>query len=250
MGNETTLDGLLNHRIVLEQPKKGYRIAVDTLLLAASIEAKCGEKALDVGCGVGGSMLALSCRIPGIEVTGIEIRPEIASLCFSNIKRNGMEKRCRIINEDFTYYSCTTSEKFDQIMMNPPYHDENKHKISPYVNKRYANSQKAEDLKDWLNGAENLLNNGGTLTIIHRSEMKEEILRLLPESFREILVKPIVTKPQFPPRRVIIRAKKGHMKREIIYCSPFTLHEDNGKYTKEAEDILRNSKELMILNEK
>ncbi len=34
---ETTFDGLLNKRIWLEQPAEGFRIAVDTVLLAAAV---------------------------------------------------------------------------------------------------------------------------------------------------------------------------------------------------------------------
>ena len=85
---ETTLDGLLNRRIMLEQPAKGFRVAVDTIFLASAVPARAGQGVLELGCGVGGAMLALACRVPEISITGLEIQEDLVRLGAGNIARN------------------------------------------------------------------------------------------------------------------------------------------------------------------
>ena len=54
MDIEITRDKFLGGRLVISQPKKGYRAGVDPVILAASIPARSGESILELGCGVGG----------------------------------------------------------------------------------------------------------------------------------------------------------------------------------------------------
>ena len=96
----TTLDGLLDRRVTLEQPAEGYRVAVDTVLLAAAVPIETGQKALDLGCGVGGAMLCLACRVPGITITGIEIQDELTQLCRANIARNTFATGLDVVQGD------------------------------------------------------------------------------------------------------------------------------------------------------
>ena len=51
---DITQDSILKGRVLISQYKEGYRMAVDTVLLAASVRGGRGKKALDLGCGVGG----------------------------------------------------------------------------------------------------------------------------------------------------------------------------------------------------
>ena len=60
--NAFTQDLLLGGRISLRQPAQGYRVAIDPLLLAASVNAEPGETILDVGAGVGAAGLCVATR--------------------------------------------------------------------------------------------------------------------------------------------------------------------------------------------
>ena len=48
-----TENGLLGGRVRLLQPARGYRVAVDAVLLAAAVDARSGQHILDLGAGVG-----------------------------------------------------------------------------------------------------------------------------------------------------------------------------------------------------
>ena len=50
--DDITEDTLLDGAVILRQPAKGYRAAIDPVLLAASVQAGEGEWVLDLGAGV------------------------------------------------------------------------------------------------------------------------------------------------------------------------------------------------------
>ena len=241
---ETTCDGILNRRVTIEQPAKGYRVAVDTILLAAAVPAKAGEKALDLGCGVGGAMLALACRVPRLFVTGVEIQSELAELCRRNIMRNKFEDRMSVINADLLIPdTCPLPSDFDHVLMNPPYHDQTRHDVSAVESKRIANTEKKGDLAQWIGRAAQALKPIGTLTLIHRADRLDDILNHIRNLFGDAEILPILPLAGTPPKRVILRAYKGKMGAPKHFPG-FVLHQTDSRYTDAAESILRHAKAL------
>ena len=97
---ETSEDGFLDGRLSLLQPAKGYRAGIDAVMLAASVQARSGERALEAGAGVGVASACLAARVDGVEVDGIELQPELVKLAAENIRRNGFEDRLSIFQGD------------------------------------------------------------------------------------------------------------------------------------------------------
>lgn len=240
---ETTLDGLLNRRVMLEQPVTGYRIAVDTVLLAAAVPAREGDRILDIGCGVGGAMLSLACRVPGLTGTGIDIQPELIDLCRRNIARNAFASGLEAQEGDATQLSRDMFDAFDHALMNPPYHEESRHDVSADKIKRTANSEKTGDLAQWIQSAFAALRPSGTLTLIHRADRQQEILSCLQDSFGDIAILPLLPKKGESPKRIVIRARKN-APYSVSACVPLALHTPEGGYTGEAEAILRHCQAL------
>ncbi len=239
----TTIDGLLNHRITIEQPKKGYRVAIDTLLLAAAVPAKVHDTVLELGCGVGGAMLALACRVSEIAVTGIELQPELAKLCLSNIERNALKAKLKVINCYADDLPHDLHEAFDHVMMNPPYHDAARHTSSPLRGKRLANSETDGDLRRWAVSASKALKTGGVLTLIHRMDRLDAVIGVMEPSIGGFIVKPVVTRPDMPAKRVLVRAVKGAAPVRTI-LGPLVMHEAEGRYTATADAILRDAEAI------
>lgn len=237
---ETTIDALLNRRITVEQPKKGFRVAVDTILLAAAVGARTGEKALDLGCGVGGAMLALAVRVAGLTVNGLEIQPEIAELARANIKRNTFEDRMEVITGDVTFMPGQLLFSYDHVMVNPPYHDSAKHDVSEDETKRIAMAGTTNEMEIWVTGVARCLKLTGIMTMIHRADRLEEILGYMRPYFGDAMVIPLLPKADEAAKRVIIRAPKGEGARHIP-CRPITLHRSSGGYTDEMDSILKHN---------
>ncbi|TAN58842.1 MAG: methyltransferase domain-containing protein, partial [Magnetospirillum sp.] len=94
---EFTQDRFLDGRLAIRQPAKGHRAGIDPVFLAAAVAAQPGERVLDLGSGTGIAGLCLLARLPEIEVTGLEIQPELARLARENAEANGMGGAYRVV---------------------------------------------------------------------------------------------------------------------------------------------------------
>src|SRR5262245_20733903 len=72
MPADVTEDAVLGGRLRLRQPRRGHRVGHDAILLAAATAALPGERAVELGSGVGAAGLALAARVPGLAVTLVE----------------------------------------------------------------------------------------------------------------------------------------------------------------------------------
>lgn len=236
MQQDTTQDGLLNKRVTVEQPTKGFRIAIDTIFLAAAVPARAGQRVLDMGCGVGGALLCLAARVPGLSIDGIEVQPELAQLCQSNILRNQGGDCLRVIEHDVLTY--TPPHPYDHVMMNPPYHDAARHDGPDNPQKLRAHMIDNADMQAWIEKADQLAGDKGTITIIHRADRQDELVEMLSPRRPDIRIIPLLPKVGVEPKRIIIRAQKGGAC--VTICQPLVLHQADGKYTTEADTVLRD----------
>ena len=166
-------DRLLGGRLRLSQPKQGYRVAIDPILLAAAIDATAGERILDAGCGTGAAALCLAMRALECTMTGVERDAELAALACSNVAINGLNGRIAVVECALEDYAGA----FDQVMTNPPFHESDTHTRSPQLTKASAHGETALDLAGWIEASARLLKPGGRLTLIHRADRLGDILQ-------------------------------------------------------------------------
>src|SRR6516164_10768778 len=95
-------DAVLGGRLRLRQPRRGHRFGHDAILLAAAVAARAGERAVELGAGVGAAGLALARRVEAVEVTLVEIDPALTALAAENAERNGLAGRVRAVSLDVT----------------------------------------------------------------------------------------------------------------------------------------------------
>ena len=245
MIEDTTFDGILNRRVTLEQPAQGYRVAIDTVLLAGAVPALAGDRVLDMGCGVGGAMLALACRVGGITGVGIDIQPDLVQLCRRNISRHDFAKGLKVIEGDVTQLAADLNGSFDHVLINPPYHDDARHDASPDKIKQTANMEKSGELEWWIESAAAVLRPSGILTIIHRADRKDEILACLQDAFGEVQLLPLLPREGQEAKRIILRARKSTLY-SLRPCVPLVLHKEGGAYTEAAEAILRHCQAVVF----
>ena len=75
-----TEDRILGGRILLRQPASGYRVGIDPVFLAAAAPSPAEGRVLELGCGVGAASLCLAWRQPNLQLSGLEIQPDLARL--------------------------------------------------------------------------------------------------------------------------------------------------------------------------
>ncbi|MEI8396914.1 MAG: methyltransferase [Rhodospirillaceae bacterium] len=236
-----TEDRLLGGRVVLTQPRQGYRVAVDAVLLAAVTAAKAGERVLDLGTGVGASALCLATRVPGVAVTGLELQPELAALACANAAANDMAARVKIITGDLrNHESMPETRAFDRVMMNPPYLRAGTFVPAPDASKALANGEGAgdADLAAWVGCAATLLQPRGVLTLVQRADRLDEVIALLYRRFGAITLFPLWPKAGSAAKRILVGARLG-VATPARLCPGLVLHEADGAFTPAAEAVLR-----------
>jgi tRNA1(Val) A37 N6-methylase TrmN6 len=236
MEGTLTEDALLGGRVQLLQPARGYRVAIDAVLLAAAVDAAPGQRILDLGAGVGAVGLCLAARLAGCSVVGIELQPALAELAERNANLNGMAERVRTVVHDLAKPLPADLGRFDHVVTNPPYLAAAVADPSPDPSKALATVESSADLARWLAAATAAAEPAGTLLIIHRSDRLDEILGHLARlGWADIAVKRLP-----PAARILVRARRADRwtRRD---APPLTLHRPGGGYTAEAEAILRHA---------
>jgi tRNA1(Val) A37 N6-methylase TrmN6 len=236
MERSLTEDALLGGRIRLLQPTRGYRVAVDAVLLAAAVDAAPGQRILDLGAGVGAVGLCVAARLAGCHVVGIELQEALAGLAERNANLNGMAGRLRTVVHDLAKPLPADLGRFDHVVTNPPYLAAAVADPSPDPSKALATVESSADLARWLAVATAAAEPAGTLLSIHRSDRLDEILGHLGQlGWGDVTVKRLP-----PAARVLLRARRAD--RLTRYdAPPLTLHRPDGRYTDEAEAILRHA---------
>ena len=237
----TTLDGFLDGRITVEQPKVGYRAATDPVYLAATIPAKSGQTVFDVGCGVGVASLCLGVRC-NVEITGLEIQKNYADLAEHNAKSNEVD--LKVINGDLADLPpLLKRQEFDHVITNPPFFEVGTLSAPQNADKSMAHIETL-DLATWIQLCLKRLKPLGTFTIIQRADRLPDILTAVGAGCGDIKILPIASRSGQDAKRVLVQATKTS-KGPLKLLAPFIVHvgakhSDNANdYSDRASNVLR-----------
>ena len=239
-----TDDLILNGRLKLRQPRKGYRAGLDAALLAAACDAADGARVLEAGCGAGAALLAAALRRPRTQFVGIERDPESLALARENIAANGLGERVSAAAGDVAQrFSVLSLPSFDAVMANPPFFDD------PGAIRGPAPEREGAYLADgglevWTRFMLKAVREGGSVTLIHRADRLADILALLGQGAGSFRIRPVLPFADEPAKRVLVRAIKTG-KAPLALLPAVVLHDrDGAKHTPQVEAILRGDAEL------
>lgn len=236
---------LLGGRVRLFQPARGYRAAIDPVLLAAAVPAGAGEVAVELGCGTGAAALCLAARVPGLRVIGLEAQPEYADRARDGAAASGLDDRVSVLTGDLRAPPTElVPGRADHVLLNPPYLPSGQGSVPPDPGKAAAHIEGAADLSAWLAAARRLLKRRGWLTLIHRADRIDRALSALAGGFGAVEVIPLWPRAGMAARRIILRARRDARSPATLHPG-LTLHRaDSDRFTPEAEAILRDAAPL------
>lgn len=238
-----TEDAVLDGRVRLRQPAKGYRAGMDAALLAAACDAAPGARVLEAGCGAGGALLAAAVRRPGAFFVGIERDLGAATLARANAALNGLQDRVRILEGDVAEGFRSLGEKpFDAAMANPPFFDDPGALRAPAAEKRGAWMADA-GLAAWIAFLSKAVREGGTITLIHRADRLADILGMLAPKAGSFQILPVQPFADQPAKRVIVRAIKTG-KAPLRLLPSLVLHDQGSRHSARSEALLRGTAAL------
>ena len=252
-GSAVTDDAFLGGALRILQPRDGYRAGIDAVLLAASAGTKAGrgERVLDVGAGVGVVGLAVARRIADAEVALVERDPGLAELARTNIERNGLSQRVRVIAADVEQPLSSQpplaalAESFDQVLANPPFHTQGRGTAAADATKAAANAMAEDSLGRWLRFLAAMAKPTGAAAIIHKAQALGPLLAACEGRFGALEVLPIHPRRDAAAIRVIVRGIKGS-RASLNLLPQLTLHGDDNRFRPEIERILRGGAGLEL----
>jgi tRNA1(Val) A37 N6-methylase TrmN6 len=239
-----TEDRLLNGRVRLRQPARGYRAGLDAALLAAACDARPGARVLDAGCGPGAALLAAAARRPEARFTGVEREPEIAGVARENAALNGVADRVEVVEGDVGQpFARLGLAPFDAALANPPFFDDPGALRGPAPERRAA--WMADDgLAAWCAFLLKAVREGGTITVIHRADRLADLLAHLAHKAGSFQVRSVHPFADAPAKRVLLRSVKTG-RAPMLLLPPLVLHDRGGaKHRPEVEAILRGEADL------
>jgi FkbM family methyltransferase len=248
-----TDDAFLGGGLRVLQPKDGYRAGIDAVLLAAAapVRADRSQRVLDVGAGVGVVGLAVAHRVPRADVTLIEREPALCDLARTNIARNGLGERVRVVQADVSRrlddlpQLQADAEGFDHVLANPPYNPQGSGTVSAEALKAASNVMPGGNLARWARLMVAMACPGGSATMIHRADAVGEVLAAFAGRFGGLLVYPLYPREGKSAIRVLVQGTKGS--NAPVQLRPgLVLHAAGNSFRPEVEAVLRHGAGLSL----
>lgn len=233
--NGVTDDTLLGGRVRFAQPARGFRSGIEPILLAAAIPARTGQRVLEGGSGAGAALLCLAARVTGISGVGIERQPALAGLAAANAGLNRLDG-VHFLAGDIT--APPVSGGFDHAFANPPYHAGSGSR-SPDPARDTAKRAPDGLLAAWAMAMGVRLRHRGTLTFILPAGLLADCIGAFAAAHCPLATLfPLWPRLGQPARLMLARGvRNGRAVPRLM--AGMVLHEADGRFTPEADAILR-----------
>lgn len=245
---ELTTDAFLGGRLIIRQPRDGYRAGVDPVLLAAAVPAQAGETVLELGCGAGVAALCLGRRVPEIGLSGLEIQPDYAALARENAAANGIALEV-LVGDLAQMPADLRARSFDHVIANPPYFRRETGTRARDAGREAALGE-GTPLDLWVEAGMRRLRPGGRFTLIQRAERLPDLLEALAGRRMGLCALPVAPREGREATLVILAAVKGG-RAPFRLLPPVILHEgpahlrDGEDYAAPVRAVLREAARLV-----
>jgi len=238
MADHVSEDALLGGRVRLRQSRDGYRAAIDPVMLAACIDARPGQRVLDLGTGTGAAALCLMARVEGLAVTGLEIDPSTAALARENAALNA-QSGFAVRTADVAALP-DDLRGFDHVIANPPYLEAGRADPSPEPGRARSNVDSL-GLEEWVAAAAAAAAPRGGIAFIQRADRLDALLAaFLRCRIGEVVVVPLWPHAGEAAKRVIVRGR-ARLRTPLRLHPGLVLHQAGGGFTPAADAILRGA---------
>lgn len=235
--NERIDDIGFGHMKLIQDPEE-FCYGVDAVILAdfAAKAENSPEYICDLGTGTGVIPLILAHKTSCPDIMGIEIRESQAEMAARSASLNDLSDRIRFQTGDVRDFE-SRDKKFSLVTCNPPYFPSKSSLLSKEEGKSAARHEICGGLEDFISCASRILENKGSLCMIHRPSRLVDIIciarkyGLEPKRLR--MVSPSRGKA---PNLVLVQMVKNGG-RQLDTEDSLYVYEADGHYSREIEDI-------------
>ena len=231
-------------QFTIHQDRCAMKVTTDACLFGAwvaeevkSQESRVGsQQSLDIGTGTGLLSLMLAQKNQDALITGVEIDEGAEKQAKENINTSPWKDRINVLQGDVKDHNFP--EKFDLIISNPPFYENELR--SDTDKKNIAHHSESLTLKELLNIIKNNLNPDGNFFLLLPYKRNDEIKKLFRDHelhiSKMILVRQSVKHDYF---RIFIKGSLSAEKKETEF-DELSIWDDKQQYTNEFVLLLKD----------
>ena len=232
-----SIDSIWDTSLKIQQSRRGYRFALDAVLLAHFLRMENGETALEIGCGNGVIPILLSRLKKYRKIVAVEIQSELADLARANVQRNHAE-HIEIIHADATQlHEILSANSFDLLYSNPPYRKLGTGKLNPSREKSIARHEIHLKLEDLISVADNFLKPEGRLSVILPTFRENDWMQLLSKQEYFLIERQYVHSFRNQEAAFVLTTA-GRTAATLSEIEPLVIYEKRGEYTVQMAKLL------------
>lgn len=244
-----TRDAFLGGRLIVSQPRNGFRAGLDSVLLGAAVSAG-AQNLADLGAGVGTAALVALALARAEAATLIERHSETLDLARANILDNGYAGRAQVLCVDILDKPAPRraagllDNHYDAIIANPPFFGAGQGTRAPDASRADARHMPGEALDIWMRCAAGAAAAGGEIIVIYPATGLAELLAATTPRFGAITVLPLSPRFGQPATRILVRGIKGS-RAPLTLLADRALHEADGRaFAPQFDAIFRGNAAL------
>lgn len=216
------------------------KLTGDSILLADFARISEGEKGVDLCCGSGALMLLLLWRERTINMTGLEIQQDAASLADETFRLNGLSDRAEVCCGDYrNVVKELPNGGFDFVISNPPYFSEKQGAMSPKLNRAKARAELTSSLTELCHAASKLCRSGGKVYFSFRTDRLAELLNEMVSAHLEPKRLRFIHHNALSAASVVLAEGRKDGKPGLRIDAPFLLHDEDGRESREYRKVCR-----------
>ena len=170
------------------------------------------------------------------KILSVEIQERLADMAERSVRLNSLEEQMRVICDDLKNMpNHLQGSKVDMILCNPPYF-----KVDPHSN--LARHEITTNLEEICRSAQKILKSNGRLVMVHRPDRLLDILdRLQQHNLAPKRLQFVYPKREKEANMLLIEAIKDGSTSGFKVLPPLIIHNDDGTYTPEVQEIYYGS---------
>lgn len=201
------------------------------MILGSLIESQHATRALDIGAGTGVLSLMVLQRNPNVFIDAIEINPDSAAECDSNIKNSPWPKRAQVHFMDYMNFS--SKQKYELIFTNPPFYMDGLKSGDAALDQ--AKHMHPTMLDAWMRKTHDHLTENGIFYLIFPGNHWLELVQLAEMNHFHLTEKILIHGSE---DKLNVRVVAAFSKRAAaVKCSELTIRQRDGNYSKEYIEL-------------
>ncbi len=236
-------DAIFAGRLVVYQPREGYRFSVEALLLAGFVRLRGQERVVELGAGCGVIAATLALRYPEIRLWALEIQDVLLEALRLTVLENGFTLRILPLKGDVKAPPLKDGS-FSVVVANPPFKPASSGRLPPEDSHRLARTETLATLSDFLRAARRVLKTGGRIFLVHTALRTAEVL----SEMRGLGLEPkrlrfVYSYPGDEARFMLVEGVKGAGPEVRVEPPLYLYRERKGPYTEEVASFLARPEE-------